>query len=124
VNQADTVVVGAGITGLTCAYRLQKLGIKTLVLESGNRIGGVIRSERINGHLVEWGPTSLLPTPHTFGLLEELGLDNQLESANPKSPALRCHQWQAPRDSSGSVERRRHPSRSCGAPRSIEVSQR
>jgi protoporphyrinogen oxidase len=86
VNQADTVVVGAGITGLTCAYRLQKLGIKTLVLESGNRVGGVIRSERINGHLVEWGPTSLLPTPHTFGLLEELGLDNQLESANPKSP--------------------------------------
>jgi oxygen-dependent protoporphyrinogen oxidase len=86
VNQTDTVVVGAGITGLTCAYRLEKLGIKTLVLESGNRIGGVIRSERINGHLVEWGPTSLLPTPHTFALLEELGLDKELESANPKSP--------------------------------------
>ena len=86
MSQADAVVVGAGITGLTCAYRLQKLGIKTLVLESGNRIGGVIRSERINGHLVEWGPTSLLPTPHTFGLLEELGLDEELEEANPKSP--------------------------------------
>jgi len=86
VNQPDAVVVGAGITGLTCAYRLQKLGVKTLVLESGDRIGGVIRSERINGHLVEWGPTSLLPTPHTFGLLEELGLDKEIESANPKSP--------------------------------------
>ena len=34
VSQADVVVVGAGITGLTCAYRLQKLGIETLVLES------------------------------------------------------------------------------------------
>ncbi|HET9216167.1 MAG TPA: protoporphyrinogen oxidase [Terriglobia bacterium] len=86
MSQADVVVVGAGITGLTCAYRLQKLGIKTLVLESGNRVGGVIRSERINGHLVEWGPTSLLPTPHTFSLLEELGLDDTLQQANPKSP--------------------------------------
>ncbi|HZI51419.1 MAG TPA: protoporphyrinogen oxidase [Terriglobia bacterium] len=86
MTQADAVVVGAGITGLTCAYRLQKLGINTLVLESGNRIGGVIRSERINGHLVEWGPGSLLPTPHTFSMLEELGLVNKLEQANPKSP--------------------------------------
>ena len=86
MSQADVVVVGAGVTGLTCAYRLQKLGIKTLVLESGNRVGGVIRSERINGHLVEWGPTSLLPTPHTFSLLDELGLGDALQQANPKSP--------------------------------------
>ena len=53
MSQADAVVVGAGITGLACAYRLQKLGVETLVLESGDRIGGVIRSERIDGHLVD-----------------------------------------------------------------------
>ena len=86
MSQADAVVVGAGITGLTCAYRLQKLGIKTLVLESRDRVGGVIRSERINDHLVEWGPGSLLPTSHTFGLLEELGLGDELEEGNPRSP--------------------------------------
>ena len=86
MSQADAVVVGAGITGLACAYRLQKLGVETLVLESGDRIGGVIRSERIDGHLVEWGPGSLLPTSHTFGLLSEIGLDTELEEANPKSP--------------------------------------
>jgi oxygen-dependent protoporphyrinogen oxidase len=86
VSQADVVVVGGGITGLTCAYRLQKLGIETLVLESGDRVGGVIRSERINDYLVEWGPSSLLPTAHTFELLNELGLDSELEEADPKSP--------------------------------------
>jgi oxygen-dependent protoporphyrinogen oxidase len=86
VSQADVIVVGAGITGLTCAYRLQKLGINTLVLESGKRAGGVIRSEMIDGHLVEWGPGSLLPTPHTFAMLEELGLGKELEEADPKSP--------------------------------------
>jgi oxygen-dependent protoporphyrinogen oxidase len=86
VSDADAIVVGAGITGLTCAYRLQKLGINTLVLEGGDRVGGVIRTERVNGHLVECGPSSFLPTAHTLGLLEELELDGELEEANPKSP--------------------------------------
>jgi len=86
MKQPDVVVVGAGITGLTCAYRLRKLGIDALVLESSDRIGGVIRSESIDGHLVEWGPGSLLPTAHTFGMLEEVGLDNDLIEADPKSP--------------------------------------
>lgn len=86
MSQVDVVVVGAGITGLTCAYRLQKLGLETLVLESSDRIGGVIRTEKIDGHLVEWGPSSLLPTAHTFAFLEELGLDEELLEANPKSP--------------------------------------
>lgn len=86
MNQPDVVVVGAGITGLTCAWRLRKLGIEVLVLESSDRIGGVIRSEHLDGHLVEWGPGSLLPTAHTFGLLEELGLDKDLMEADPKAP--------------------------------------
>ena len=82
----DVVVIGAGITGLTCAYRLQKLGFDVLVLESSDRVGGVIRSESINGHLVEWGAGSLLPTEHTIGFLDELGLLDDLIEANPKSP--------------------------------------
>jgi oxygen-dependent protoporphyrinogen oxidase len=86
MSQPDVVVVGAGITGLTCAHRLRKLGIDALVLESSDRVGGVIRSERIREHLVEWGPGSLLPTAHTFGLLEELGLDKELMEADPKAP--------------------------------------
>jgi protoporphyrinogen/coproporphyrinogen III oxidase len=86
MNQPEVVVVGAGITGLTCAYRLKKLGIDAVVLESSDRIGGVIRSENVNGHLVEWGPGSLLPTAHTYGILEETGLDKELIEADPKSP--------------------------------------
>jgi oxygen-dependent protoporphyrinogen oxidase len=86
MKQPDVVVVGAGITGLTCAYRLRKLGIDALVLESSDRIGGVIRSENIDGHLVEWGPGSLLPTAHTFGILEEIGLAKDLIEADPKAP--------------------------------------
>jgi oxygen-dependent protoporphyrinogen oxidase len=82
----DVVVIGAGITGLTCAWRLQKLGFDVLLLESSERVGGVIRSETINGHLVEWGAGSLLPTEHTIGFLDELGLLKDLIEATPKSP--------------------------------------
>src|SRR6185295_13526679 len=76
--------------GLTCAHTLGKLGIDTVVLESSSRIGGVIRSEKRDGYLLEWGPNSLLPTPHTFQLLDELGIADDLLQADPKSPRFVC----------------------------------
>lgn len=86
MSNPDVVVVGAGITGLTCAYRLKQLGLEPLVLEAGSRAGGVIRTEEIDGHLVEWGPSSLVPTPHTFEFLDEIGLTGELYQADPRAP--------------------------------------
>ena len=86
----QAIVVGAGISGLTCARTLQKLGIETLVLESSDRVGGVIRSETRDGYLLEYGPTSLLPTAHTFQVIDELGLGDDLQQADPKSPRFVC----------------------------------
>ena len=34
------VIVGAGLAGLTCAYRLQQAGVEALVVEAAERIGG------------------------------------------------------------------------------------
>jgi protoporphyrinogen oxidase len=50
------VVVGAGISGLACAYRLKQLGIRCLVLEANERAGGMIATVRRNGFLFETGP--------------------------------------------------------------------
>jgi protoporphyrinogen oxidase len=50
------VVIGAGITGLACAFRLQQLGIPTLVLEESRKAGGLISTIRRNGFLFEGGP--------------------------------------------------------------------
>jgi len=73
------VVVGAGITGLTIAHRLTRDAADRLavtVLETGNRAGGTIRSERIDGYLCEHGPQGLLDNaPDTLTLVRELGLE-------------------------------------------------
>lgn len=55
-------IVGGGITGLTVAYRLislQKqsdLPIEIVLIESNNRLGGVIKSETVDNFIVEHGP--------------------------------------------------------------------
>jgi len=56
-------IIGAGITGLTAAFSLARRGVPVSVYEASGRVGGVIRSSRERGYLVEWGPNTLLPTP-------------------------------------------------------------
>lgn len=53
-------VVGAGITGLTAAFRLQQAGADVTVFEAGPVAGGSIRTHREGEWLVEEGPNTLL----------------------------------------------------------------
>ena len=56
----ETVIVGAGIAGLTSGYFLSKGGVDVRVLERDNRPGGSIVTERKDGYLVELGPNTVL----------------------------------------------------------------
>ena len=68
------VVIGAGISGLACAYRLRQLGIPCLVLEAQQRPGGLIATIRKNGFLFETGPQfPRFPAP-VWRLVHELNL--------------------------------------------------
>jgi protoporphyrinogen/coproporphyrinogen III oxidase len=49
----DVVIVGAGIAGLTAAWRLRYDDI--VLLEAHDRVGGRIRSERRGPHWLNWG---------------------------------------------------------------------
>ena len=49
----DVVIVGAGLSGLSAAWRLRHWD--TLVLESGDRVGGRIRSEKRGPYFLNWG---------------------------------------------------------------------
>lgn len=81
-----TVIVGAGISGLTCAYSLQKAGHNVLLLEAGARPGGVIQSVSEDGYLFELGPQSFSSTPALDQLCDDLGLATRLIEAPRASP--------------------------------------
>lgn len=81
---AAVAVIGAGLTGLTAAYRLKQRGVRVVIYEAGDRIGGAVKSERRGGYLAELGPNSLSPpTPAVAGLLDELGLEPRTVTASP-----------------------------------------
>ena len=75
------VVIGAGISGLTLAHELHERGLEHIVLEASARAGGVIRSGRVEGHLLEWGPQRARLTQDLVRLADQLGLRESLVEA-------------------------------------------
>lgn len=56
----DVVIVGAGVSGLTCARELRRRGHDVLVLESGETIGGRVRTDIVEGFRLDHGFQVLL----------------------------------------------------------------
>ena len=78
------VIVGAGISGLAVAYRLQQyLPLATItIFDPADRAGGTTWTVRENGFQVEIGPNGFLDTkPTTLTLCREVGLGTQLVEA-------------------------------------------
>ncbi|HER08496.1 MAG TPA: protoporphyrinogen oxidase [Bacteroides sp.] len=98
-GRKDCVIIGAGITGLTSAYYLNKAGKNFLVLEEKDRVGGVIRTIREDGFLFETGPnTGVLGQPEAAMLFEDLEGAVELEVASSsvkKRYILKGGQWHA-----------------------------
>lgn len=79
------VVVGAGIWGLTLAYRLGQLrpDVDVTVLEKEPAVGGTIRTQAAEGFRVESGPNGFLDSkPAVLDLCRDLGLDGKLLPAS------------------------------------------
>ncbi|MGE0887235.1 MAG: protoporphyrinogen oxidase [Blastocatellales bacterium] len=85
--KVDSIILGAGISGLVVAYRLKQLGQNVLVLEHTNRVGGAIQSRDADGFLIEQGPNSLRGAHELLDLVEELNLIDELVTGDPKAPA-------------------------------------
>ncbi len=85
-HDADVLVVGAGLTGLTAAFRLTLQGFTVEVLDAALHAGGVIGTRRhdVEGGsaLYELGPNSGMDTtPLINALLRDLGiLDRRLDA--------------------------------------------
>ena len=84
--QRRIAVIGAGISGLALARGLRDRGVETVLFEASARAGGVLRSSRQNGRLLEWGPQRLRLSPRLHELVEDLGLADELLFAPPDAP--------------------------------------
>src|SRR2546423_827458 len=58
-SQPDVIVVGGGLAGLGAALRLQDLGLRPLVLEADERVGGRMTTDRVQGFVIDRGATLL-----------------------------------------------------------------
>jgi oxygen-dependent protoporphyrinogen oxidase len=80
----SVAIIGAGITGLTAAFRLQKENIPVTVYEASSRVGGPMRSVWRDGYLAECGPNSILETsPLISNLVKDVGLESRRVYCNP-----------------------------------------
>jgi len=90
-------IIGAGITGLTAAFYLQRAGIPVAVFESGSRAGGAIRSLRQDGYLAEFGPNTILETsPKIAQLIRDAGLESRRLDPAPGAEARYVVRYRRP----------------------------
>jgi phytoene dehydrogenase-like protein len=60
-SQADVVVVGGGLAGLSAAVHLHRAGLAVTVCEAGDEVGGRVRTDRRDGFLLDRGFQVVLP---------------------------------------------------------------
>lgn len=84
-------VIGGGISGLAAAHRLIELAAaapaaaRVTLFEAGPRLGGVIRTEKIDDCTVELGSDSFITSkPEALELCRRLGLESRLIGTDPR----------------------------------------
>lgn len=74
-------IVGGGVTGLACAYYLDRAGIESVVFDPAP--GGLIGTVHIDNCILETGPESWLASkPWAEQLVTDLGMGDQLTGSN------------------------------------------
>ncbi len=61
MSDAEVIVVGAGLAGLMCATTLQRSGVDVMVIDGADEVGGRIRTDVIDGFLMDRGFQVLNP---------------------------------------------------------------
>ena len=85
MSTPHVVIVGAGITGLSAAYYLQRLQqgagtpLRITLIEAEDRPGGKVGTVNQEGFLIDTGPDSFLAQkPWAVQLCRELGMEGEI----------------------------------------------
>lgn len=81
----SVAVIGGGISGLAAAFRLRELApdLPVTLYEAGPGLGGVLRTEREQGYLLEGSADSFITNPpEALELCRRLGLEDQMLPTN------------------------------------------
>ncbi len=82
----SAIVIGGGVSGLAAAAELSRRGVSVRLLERRDQVGGVIRTRRKNGFLLESGPSEMLvKSQEVIDLIASYGLADQIVHSNPVS---------------------------------------
>ena len=77
--KVNTVIIGAGISGLSTANFLSKKTSDFVIVESSNRVGGTINSSKVDGYIIENGPNTVLDNNSAIQeLLSDLSITDKL----------------------------------------------
>jgi oxygen-dependent protoporphyrinogen oxidase len=97
-------IVGGGVSGLTAAYELEKArkageDLDWQLFEAGDRLGGIVETDRAQGFVLEGGPDAWVSEkPAARALAIELGLEHELiysQDAQRKTHILRSGELHA-----------------------------
>ncbi|GAA2131687.1 NAD(P)/FAD-dependent oxidoreductase [Nocardioides bigeumensis] len=72
MTDTDVVVIGAGLAGLACAGQLVEAGREVVVLEAADAVGGRVRTDPVDGFLVDRGFQLLNPAYPAVGRLVDV----------------------------------------------------
>lgn len=74
-NNADVIIIGAGVSGLSAAHDLRKNKVKFLILEARDRVGGRLKTAKFGKGEVDLGGEWIGPSqPRVNALVKELGI--------------------------------------------------
>jgi len=75
-NAAEVIIIGAGIAGLTAAKLLKAAGRSVLILEASDGVGGRVRTDEVDGYLLDRGfQVFLTAYPEARNLLDYKALE-------------------------------------------------
>ncbi len=89
-NRKKIVIIGAGISGLTAAFYLEKYGFDVIILEKNSKVGGRMATFHSKNYTIDTGAQFLSSGyKNILNLIEELSIKDEIIDVNQNGGIIR-----------------------------------